>query len=89
MVLTALLAGPALAGEHGVKVYEPMSGGTENQGQDGNAEPTAIEVQTRVPQGAIDYRDKRIEARMRRDEALKVRAATIEQEKAAEQQGQQ
>lgn len=75
---------PVLSGEKGAAVIDDQESTTV-----GDGEPGAIEVQTNVPQAQIDYRDKRVEARMRRDEMLKMRAATIEQERAAEEQPQQ
>lgn len=106
LLLSGILAAPAIAGDNGMKVYEalpqggpdspvlagdkgPMTSEAQDSAMVGDEEPVAIEVQTNVSQAQIDYRNKRVEARMRRDEALKMRAATIEQEKTAGEQAQQ
>ena len=103
LLLSGILAAPAIAGNNGMKVYEalpqggpdspvlagdkgPMVSEAQDAATGGDEEPTAIEVQTNVSQAQVDYRNKRVEARMRRDELLKLREATIEQEKAAEQE---
>ena len=96
MLLATLLANTGFAADSGEKVYEPLpqSGAVDPVPVPAGTDPPppANEVQSNVPQAQIDLRNKRLDARTRRDEMLKKRAALIEaheQEQATEQQPQQ
>jgi len=78
-----LMAGSCLAVENKILVYEPLPGvtppaSTQTQNPPGTAKNVAPKTvgnlpKSNVPQAVIDYRNKRLDARMRRDNLLQMK----------------